>query len=120
MVTYEQVLEELKQMHKERNWHNFHTSKDVLIALVGEIGELAELYRWLDNEQIEQMHCNPEKKQKIAHEMADILSYLMTLAYKNGIDLPEALSEKNKIIKERYPVKEFKNKNTNVLDGNKR
>jgi len=119
MANYEHLLNDLKTMHRERNWNFFHKSKDLLIAMMSEVGELADLYRWLDDDTLDQMHKNPDTKKKIAYEMADILSYLMTLAYSSDIDLLQALKEKNEIVKRKYPVEQIRNKDTNSLLGNK-
>jgi len=115
-----QLVEEIKQFNTERDWDAFHQPKDLLIALMSEVGELADLYRWLNTTELETALCNPEKKTKIAEELADIFSFLIILAYKQDIDLLEALSDKLEKNKQRFDPTKMKGIHSNILEGFKR
>lgn len=115
----EEIKTKIKEFNLERDWDKYHNPKDILIALMSEVGELADYYRWLSPEELQRIHTDPEKKKKIEEEIADIISYLIILAYKTDIDIlkvVEAKLEKNKI---RYPVSKMKGVHSNPLEGYK-
>lgn len=72
------------------------------MALAGEAGELLEHFQWLTEEQSAAL--DPEKRRQVAHELADILNYLVRLAERLDIDLIAAAEEKMAINERRYPV----------------
>src|SRR3989344_8240888 len=104
MNDFDKIKEKIKQFNFERDWDKFHNPKDLLIALVSEVGELAECYRWLNQNELESVHANPEKKKKIEEEIADIMMYLIILSYKTNIDIFKAIEDKLEKNKLRYPV----------------
>jgi len=87
---------------RERDWEQFQSPKNLAMALGGEAGELLEHFQWLTEEQ--SLRLSPEKKRAVAHELADILSYLVRLAERLDIDLLDATSEKIAINEQRYPA----------------
>jgi NTP pyrophosphatase (non-canonical NTP hydrolase) len=72
------------------------------MALAGESGELLEHFQWLTQEQSSTLA--PEKRRAVAHEMADILIYLIRLSERLGVDLVQAAYEKIAINEARYPA----------------
>ncbi len=115
-----ELVKEIKQFNNEREWDQFHNPKDLLIALISEVGELADLYRWLKPEEIEDVLKTPAKKVKVQEELADIFSFLIILAYKNDIDLLDALKDKLEKNKKRFTIEKSKGVHSNVLEGFKR
>lgn len=113
----QKIRDKIRQFNLERDWDKYHNPKDLLIALVSEVGELAECYRWLNSEELSNVHLDPEKKKKIEEEIADILTYLIILSDKTGIDVIKALEEKLEKNKIRYPVEKTKGIHTNPLEG---
>jgi dCTP diphosphatase len=87
---------------RERDWEQFHSPKNLAMALAGECGELLEHFQWLTQEQSHALA--PEKRQAVAHEMADILIYLIRLSERLGIDLIGAVNEKIALNEARYPA----------------
>lgn len=85
-----------------RNWDQFHSPKNLAMALIAECGELVEHFQWLSEPQSEQL--SPEKHHAVAEELADILIYLIRLADKLGVDLVAASHEKIARNELRYPV----------------
>ena len=69
-MNYLKILEKLKKFRDERDWKQFHDCKNLSLALSIEASELNELFLWKENEELEQID-----KDKIAEELADILSY---------------------------------------------
>ena len=68
-----------------RDWDQFHSPKNLAMALVGEAGELVEHFQWLSEEQSGRL--DPQTVTAVAHELADILIYLIRLADKLGVEL---------------------------------
>lgn len=89
---------------EERDWQQFHTPKNLVMALSGEVGELAAEFQWLTPEQAAQVMDDPERAEAVRHELADVFSYLLRLADVLDVDLEEALRDKARLNEERYPV----------------
>ena len=85
-----------------RDWKQFHNPKDLAVAMAVEAAEVLELCRFKDNAEI--LESVQAGSREFAHELADVFSYLLTLADSLGIDLAEALQEKVKINEMHYPV----------------
>jgi NTP pyrophosphatase (non-canonical NTP hydrolase) len=99
-------LNQLKLMMRDfadtRDWNQFHSPKNLAMALSVETAELMEHFQWLTEEQSKNL---PEEELgKVSHELADTLLYLVRLADKLDIDLFNAASEKMKLNHLKYPV----------------
>ena len=92
----------LKEFAVERDWEQFHSPKNLAMALSGECGELLEHFQWLTEQQSRDI--SGAKKSEVSHEMADILIYLLRLSEVLDIDLLEAVNEKIAINEKRYPA----------------
>lgn len=92
----------LARFAAERDWDPFHSPKNLAMALAGEAGELLEQFQWLSEDQSRQLP--PARHQAVAHELADILIYLVRAADKLDVDLVEAAYAKVAINEERYPA----------------
>lgn len=92
----------LRAFARERDWEQFHSPKNLAMALAGECGELLEHFQWLTEEQSAALV--PAKKQAVAQEMADILIYLVRLAQRLDLDLLAATEAKIVINEQRYPA----------------
>ena len=88
-------------LERLRDWDQFHSPKNLAMALVGEAGELVEHFQWLSEEQSQQLDAATLKA--VAYELADILIYLIRLSDKLGVDLVPAAWEKIAINETRYP-----------------
>ena len=91
---------------RARDWEQFHNPKNLSMALIAECAELIEHFQWMTAE--ESQNLNPEKKQEVAMEMADILIYLMRTAERLDIDLVKSANAKMDINEERYPIDKVK------------
>jgi NTP pyrophosphatase (non-canonical NTP hydrolase) len=87
---------------RERDWEQFHTPKNLSMALAGECGELLEHFQWLTESQSACLAA--DKKTAVSHELADILIYLIRLAERLDIDLIAAAEAKIALNERRYPV----------------
>jgi dCTP diphosphatase len=96
----------LREFAVDRDWEQFHSPKNLAMALVGEAGELAAEFQWMTEEQSKA----PDAAQmaRIKAESADVLNYLLRLADKLGIDLIAAAHEKIEVNARRYPVEKVR------------
>ena len=93
--------------HK-REWEQFHSPKNLVMALTGEVGELNEIFQWLTEEQSKNLSA--KTKVHAEEEIADIAIYLLTLCTKLDINIEEAILKKIKKNKLKYPVDKAKGK----------
>lgn len=94
--------ERLVDFARERDWEQFHTPKNLSMALIAEAAELVEHFQWL-SEEASWLSDRPEKKAEVAHELADILIYLIRLGERLDIDIIQAAWDKIAINEQRYP-----------------
>jgi dCTP diphosphatase len=92
----------------ERNWEQFHSPKNLAMALSVEVAEVVEHFQWLTEE--ESKNLPPEKLAEIRNEIGDVLIYLTELADKLGIDPVEAAKAKVAINGQKYPADLVKGK----------
>ena len=92
----------LRQFAAVRDWEQFHSPKNLAMALVAEAGELVAHFQWLEGAQSAAL--NPDKRNAVAQEMADVLIYLVRLADKLDVDLWQAATAKMDLNEQRYPA----------------
>jgi dCTP diphosphatase len=106
-------LDELRQQIdtfvNERDWAQFHSPKNLAMAMIVEAAELVEHFQW-DTIQ-ESYDLSAEKRQEVAHELADTFVYLLRLAEVTGIDLIQAANDKIGLNAIKYPVDKAKGSN---------
>ncbi len=93
---------------EERDWEQFHSPKNLAMALSVEASEIIEHFQWLTEEQ--SRNLPPEKLAKVREEIGDVMIYLIELAYKLGIDPVEAAKAKLEINIQKYPADLVKGK----------
>jgi dCTP diphosphatase len=92
----------LRQFAAERDWDQFHSPKNLAIALNVEAAELLEHFQWIP--EAESAILRPEQHTKVREEIADVLLYLVRLADKLDIDLLAAATDKLRVNAVKYPV----------------
>lgn len=92
----------IRRFAQRRDWEQFHSPKNLAMALGGEVGELLELFQWLTEQQSKKLP--PVVLKAVAREIADIQIYLLRLVDVLGIDLISAVSSKVRENARRYPV----------------
>lgn len=92
----------LREFARIRDWEQFHSPKNLAMALTGEAGELIEHFQWLTEEQ--SYRLPPEKLNEVRLEMADILIYLIRLSDRLGVNLMAAVEEKIELNEKKYPA----------------
>ena len=98
----EQLRFRLAKFAKVRDWDQFHSPKNLSMALIAEAAELVEHFQWLNEAQSEQL--SPDKLKAVSYELADVLIYLIRIADKLDIDLIAAANTKIQINETRYPA----------------
>lgn len=101
----------------ERDWDQYHSPKNLVMALTGEVGELTEIFQWLSEEASQSAAHSPETATAVREELADVTLYLVRLASVLGVDLNEAVTQKLQKNAHRYPVNKARgnHKKYNVL-----
>ena len=92
----------------ERDWAQFHSVRNLVLAMVGEAGELAEVFQWVSDDQIEAFLAKPENHARLQEELADVLIFALRLASVSGVNVMEALEAKFASNAETYPVDKSK------------
>jgi len=106
------IKAKLKKFAKERNWEQYHSPKNLSMALSVEAAELMEIFQWVTEE--ESKTLNGKKKQAIEEELADILNYLIKIADHYDIDLVKAANKKISKNAKKYPAKKVKSVNEEI------
>ena len=114
---------EIDKFAEERDWEQFHTVKNLILALVGEVGELAEIVQWKTDLEIETelspagllLHALTEPlsndsdlKSRLEEELADVFIYLLRIASVSDIDLMKAAEIKMQLNRSRYTIEKSK------------
>jgi len=103
---------ELKKMTSDfvsqRDWEKYHQPKSLAMSVAIEAGELMELFQWTDHEECAEFLADKQNKKMVAHEMADVLAFLLSLANVTGIDLAASFKEKMALNEKKYPAAEVK------------
>ena len=101
------IKEKLKQFSKERDWEQYHSPKNLAMALSVEVAELVEIFQWSNDGGIKEVE-NEQTRKEIEEEIADIFNYLMKFVDLMDIDLEKISLEKIQKNDEKYPVEKSK------------
>lgn len=103
MNEFQLLIDELVKFRDEREWGQFHNTKDLALALSIEAAELNELFLWKRVEE-----CENVDSARLREELADVFAYSLLLAGKHGLDVKEIVLEKIRKNNEKYPVDKSK------------
>lgn len=103
-MTIRALQQALHEFATERDWHQFHTPKNLAMALAGECGELLELFQWLTPEQSADIMSDSASAARVREELADVFAYLLRIADVLGVELEEALRAKIEVNGSKYPA----------------
>lgn len=93
---------------EERDWRQFHTPKNLSIALAIEAAELMEHFQWLDPQESRALAHDDVKRAAAGEELADVVCYALAMANELGIDVSQALADKMVKNAQKYPADEFR------------
>lgn len=100
--SYRSFIDRIRTFARERDWEQYHSPKNLSIALIVEVAELVEQFQWLTEEQSRELP--PEKMSEIKDEIGDVLIYLMKLSDQLGIDPLQAAEQKLEKNAQKYPA----------------
>lgn len=104
----ESIRTEVQAFADERDWQQFHSPRNLLLAVLSELGEAADIIRW-------QGDADPtipaDKRQAWDDEIADVFTLLVRLADRSGVDLTKAFERKLDAARKKYPIDGFKGSN---------
>jgi len=103
MSELDKLINELIQFRNERDWEQFHNSKDLALGISIEAAELNELFLWKSKEQVETVN-----EERIKEELADILNYCFLLAQKHNFSPIDIVREKLEKNRQKYPIDKAK------------
>ncbi|XP_027907124.1 dCTP pyrophosphatase 1-like [Vigna unguiculata] len=104
-VSLDQLKQIMSDFAKERNWEQFHSPRNLLLALVGEVGELSEIFQWKGEVPKGLPDWKEEEKVHLGEELSDVLLYLVRLSDMCGVDLGKAALRKVELNAIKYPKK---------------
>ncbi len=106
MSDLEQLRERLRAFARARDWEQFHSPKNLSMALIVEAAELVEHFQWLTESQSQGL--DPKTFQAVEEEVADVFIYLVRLSDLLGIDLLDAAARKIALNEKKYPAEEVR------------
>jgi NTP pyrophosphatase (non-canonical NTP hydrolase) len=106
--TIESTLPKLLEFRRDREWEQFHSPKNIAMALSIEASELLEQFLWRENETSKEITRDQNRMYSIREEIADVMIYLLFLSYDLDINIPVAIREKLVKNGEKYPVSEYR------------
>ena len=101
-MDFSDLAQKLRDFAQERDWEQFHSPKNLSMALSVEVAELVEHFQWLTEEKSSCLEAN--ELADIAAEIADIQIYLTRLADQLGVDIEDAVTKKLEVNASKYPV----------------
>ena len=102
----DQIKTRLRDFAAARDWDQFHSPKNLAMAMIVEAAELVEHFQWLTEDQSQTLP--PDKLAEVEQEIADIQIYLIRLADKLGIDMEQAVNAKMELNEKRYPAEKVR------------
>lgn len=104
LINTAELAKALEKFALDRNWSQFHSPKNLVMALTGEVGELSEIFQWMSEAESMNAGQNSSTAQDVKDELADVLLYLVRLASVLNVDLNEAVTQKIKANELKYPI----------------
>lgn len=106
MTELETIRQRLRKFASDRDWDQFHSPKNLVMALSVEASELVECFQWLTEKQSNEL--DEQKRAAVADEIADVQLYLIRLADKVNINILEAVEQKLTKNEAKYPTEKVK------------
>ena len=93
---------------ERRDWRQFHSPKNLSMALSIEAAELMEHFQWLTQDQSRRVADDPQRLAPVAEELADVISYALAMANQLDIDISTAVRDKMKKNEQKYPAEQYR------------
>ena len=104
----EGIKRKIEKFASERDWNQFHSPKNLIMALSSEVGELSDIFQWLTEEQSKKDQISDNNLELAKEEIADILIYLIRISDKLDIDLEKEVFKKIESNEKKYPIDKSK------------
>lgn len=123
MADQKTTLAELRATVREfvdaRDWQQFHSPKNLSMALAIEAAELMEHFQWITPEASRAIRDRPEKLAEVGEELADVICYALAIANELGLDVSDTLRDKMRRNERKYPAAEYRGRYGPEDDGTK-
>ncbi len=110
-IALQDLREAVENFSKVRDWHKFHTPKEMAIAVSIEVGELLELFLWKKDKEISKLLTKKKFRTQVEDEFADIIHACLAFANYADIDITTAFLKKLEKTAANYPISKSKGKN---------
>lgn len=110
----EALTERLRGFVRERDWEQFHSPKNLAMAMIVEAAELVEHFQWMTEQ--ESREIATEKREQVAQEIADTFIYLLRMADVLGVDLIDAAHAKMDLNAQKYPAEKVRGSNARYTE----
>ena len=107
-TTVAQLRQFVDDFVSRRDWHQFHSPKNLAMSIAIEAAELMEHFQWLSPEQSRAVAGQPERLAEVGEELADVLCYALAMANELGLDLSTAIQAKMVKNDRKYPAAEYR------------
>ena len=108
----EDLLNKIQAFSDERDWSQFHTAKNLILAVSAEVGELAEVVQWKSDQEAAEYLKTPEGKSKLSEEVADVAIYLLRICQQQNLNFIDILRKKMELNASKYPVDKSRGNST--------
>ncbi|HEY3299367.1 MAG TPA: nucleotide pyrophosphohydrolase [Methylophilaceae bacterium] len=108
------LIGRINRFVEERDWAQFHSPKNLAMAMIVEAAEVVEHFQWMSEQ--ESRDLDEPTKEKVGQELSDTLVYLLRIAEVCGIDLIAAANKKIDLNAQKYPVEKCKGSNAKYTD----
>ncbi len=98
----DELVRQIREFVDERDWEQFHSPKNLAMALVVEAAELVEIFQWMTEEDSSEL--NDRDRRRAAEEIADVMTYLIRISDRLNIDLLNAVELKLAATRQKYPA----------------
>jgi NTP pyrophosphatase (non-canonical NTP hydrolase) len=103
-IDLKSLTQDIETFVHERDWDQFHSVKNLAMALSVESSELLEIFQWMREEDSNRVHQNEKLLEKIEDEVADVFIYLLRIISKTHLDLETCVRNKMDKNARKYPV----------------
>jgi NTP pyrophosphatase (non-canonical NTP hydrolase) len=100
-----------------RDWHPFHNAKDLAVSIAIESAELLEEFQWQDALEVTRSSADPEARERVRQELADVLIYCLSLSNALEIDISDAIRDKLVLSGQKYPAEAYRGRARKPGDG---
>ena len=111
----EDLLQKIQAFSDERDWSQFHTAKNLILAVSAEVGELAEVVQWKSDQEAVEYLKTPEGKNKLSEEVADVAIYLLRICQQQNLNFIDIVNKKMQVNADKYPVGKSKGSAKNIM-----